>query len=96
MVIDSVFLLTIEARIRIAVKIGGKSRTFENFMAAIVAVARGRLSRLLDRGDYRRPRLVPYACRVPGARCTCTRAPRAHAHTGRNARRAVQELRCVT
>ena len=49
-------------------------------MASIVAQARGRLSRLLDRGDYRRPRLVSYACRVPGARCTCTRAPCAHAH----------------
>ena len=49
-------------------------------MASIVAKARGRLSRLLERGDYRRPRLVSYACRVPGARCTCTRAPCAHAH----------------
>ena len=52
----------------------------ENLMASIVAKARGRLSRLLERGDYRRPRLVSYACRVPGARCTCTRAPCAHAH----------------
>ena len=58
----------------------GKSRTLENLMASIVAKARGRLSRLLERGDYRRPRLVSYACRVPGARCTCTRAPCAHAH----------------
>lgn len=33
------------------------------------------------------------ACRVPDAHAHVLRA---HTHTGRNARRAVQELRCVT